>query len=167
MELKVDIENVVKHLFEAYPFVDYIALNPGITITNEEIWERTWYFVGFLDLPTYKILEGYPAWVGDPDVDTAQDEYGAFFLNFCSDGYEFRGVPIQRSPSEYASPRFFCWARTSEGMVNLYTDEVELDQREMTKFNENFKDMMDSLLLKPAMDILSKENPKTILEDKR
>lgn len=151
----VDVEDVVYHLFKAWPAAKYIALNNALTVSNDEEWKDHWYFIGFLEQPVYQDLAGYPKWVARQDIHFADQEWGLFFMHVSSKDLLFRGVPIQNSPDDFASCRWFCWemAEDRETMTQLISEEV-IHEDKTEEFNANFKDMIGSTLLKPAMEAL-------------
>jgi hypothetical protein len=152
--VKIDVENVASCLMKAYPNVNYVALNTALTVNNENSWRDHWYFIGFEKEPVYQELDGYPEWVADESIHTGDKEWGIFFMHISSKGHEFRGVPIQASRTDFASSRLFCWKREADGtMTQLIADEPEVvDDSE--EFNRNFRDMLESTLLKPAIEAL-------------
>ena len=156
MNGKIDIENVVLHLFEAYPNANYIALNTGLTFSNQEFWDSHWYFVGFEDMPVYKGFEGYPAWVASDDVELLDDEWGLFFLHISSKDHEFRGVPIQKTKYDFASPRFFCWKRCDDGKIQeIISEEIEgEDPKTSADLVKRTKDFLDAVVAEPAAYII-------------
>lgn len=152
--VKIDVENVVVSLFQAYPNANYIALNTALSLHNQETWRDHWYFIGFVDQPVYQELDGYPEWVANEGIHLSEEEWGLFFLHISSKDHEFRGIPIQQSRDDFASPRFFCWKRNEDDTVTqLISEEIE-PADDSTEFNANFKDMIDSTLLNPAIEAL-------------
>lgn len=152
---KVDVEQVAFHLLKAYPTANYVALNTGLTANNQNEWKDHWYFIGFEDEPVYKLLDGWPAWVANDSIDYSDDEWGLFFLHISSKDHVFRGIPIQASPTEIASPRWFCWKLNPDGesLTQIIADEIVIEDKSH-EFKKTFKDMMDSLMMKPLMEAL-------------
>ena len=152
---EIDVENVALHLLQAYPNANYVALNTGLTVANQNQWKDHWYFIGFVDEPVYKELDGYPAWVARKDINFSEEEWGLFFLHISSKDHVYRGVPIQKSPVDFASPRFFCWKINPDraSLMQIVTEEIE-PVDDSKEFNANFKDMIESTLLNPVMNAL-------------
>lgn len=153
-EVQIDIEVVVFSLFQAYPNVNYIALNTGLTSLNQDEWTDHWYFIGFDEPPVYKLLDGYPAWVANEDIETGEDEWGLFFLHISSKSHYFNDAPIQTDPYEYVSPRFLCWRREAEdGITQLYTDEIEIEDNS-SEVQANINELAQSVYLNTATSLL-------------
>ena len=153
--VKIDVENVVKHLFEAYPNAKYIALNTALTTITESAWKDHWYFIGFVDPPVYKFLAGFPAWVANDTINEMDDEWGLFFLHISSKDHYFRGIPIQTDMCDFASPRFFCWRKADDGsLVNCVADELEKPD---TKYEvaSNLNDIVQTVFIQPTIDALA------------
>lgn len=150
----LDVENIAKQLFIAYPNANYIAMNPAITEANQEVWKDHWYLVGFIDQPVYKLLEGVPAWVANKSISKVQDEWGLFFLHISSKDHVFKGVPFQKDPYDFASPRFFCWRRNPDGtLTQIVADEIKVVDRS-TEVTDNINELTQETLVKPVIDML-------------
>lgn len=152
--LKIDVENVVFNLFKAYPNANYIALNTALSLHNQETWKDHWYFIGFSDMPVYQELDGYPEWVADESIHFSENEWGLFFLHISSKDHEYRGVPIQKSRDDFASPRYFCWKKNDDDTLTQFVSEEIEPVDDSKEFMKNFKDMIDTTLLNPTIEAL-------------
>jgi hypothetical protein len=152
-DVKIEIERVVACLFSAYPNVKYIALNTGLTTMNQDIWDTHWYFVGFPGMPVYKCLDGYPAWVASDTYEISDDEWAIFFMHISSVDHVFRGVPIQRTRFDFASPRFFCWHMKDDGKIeHIIADEIEVENSE--DFFNRTQNFIEEQFVQPSIDAI-------------
>lgn len=156
-EERADIENIVLGLFKAFPQVEYIALNTGLSYISQDTWKDNWYFIGFTEQPFYQLLDGYPAWVASPEVVRGDLEWGKFFLHVSSKDIEYRGELIQTSKTDFASPRLFCWQRDGEGMQQLYIEKEPEFKDDTPELLENVNTILKDTLLNPALEIFKKD----------
>jgi hypothetical protein len=149
------VEQVAYYLMKAYPNAHYVALNTALTAHNSQEWKDHWYFVGFVDEPVYQTLDGWPAWVANEDIHLSEEEWGLFFLHISSKDHVFRGIPIQKSPDDFASPRWFCWKMNDDGktLTQLVADEIEIEYNE-EEWNKNFRDVLNATFMDPLKKAL-------------
>ncbi len=155
-EIRLDVEKIVRHLFEAYPNVKYICLNAGLNGYNQDTWKDQWYFAGFESAPVYKLLDGFPAWVSDESVNRYADSTAAFFLHVSSKNHYYKDIPIQRNAYDFASPRFFCWTLENGELIQYVTEEVDFQKEQETfgQIKQNIKEFATETLFNRARDLL-------------
>ena len=154
-EERADIENIVLGLFKAFPQVEYIALNNGLSYISQDTWKDNWYFIGFIEQPVYQLLDGYPTWVASPEITRGDQEWGKFFLHVSSKDIEYRGMPIQESSTDFASPRFFCWQRDGEGIQQLYIEEEPKFDDDTPAIMQNIDTILKDTLLNPVLEAVT------------
>jgi len=155
-EIKLDVENIVQHLFAAYPNVKYICLNAGLTAYNQDTWKDEWYFAGFEKTPVYQMLDGFPAWVSDSTVSHYVDSTASFFLHISSKNHYYKDIPIQKNAYDFASPRFFCWTLENGKLTQYVSEEVDFAkaQEDFAQMKQNIKDFATEALFNRAKDLL-------------
>ena len=158
-KVKIDIENVVRHLFAAYPNVNHIALNCGLNMLNEKAWDNRWYFIGFADKPAYQSLDGYHmSWVADKGVKSLNEEVGVFFMHILSDNHYLKDEPLQTSKTSFISVDRLCWHKLENGDIENLVPETTGDK----KFDRNRSDFYfnnQKAIIMPSMNHIVK-NPK-------
>lgn len=152
----IEVEDVAKHLLQAYPNVYYVALNPAITLANQDAWKDHWYFVGFETQPFYQFLDGYPAWVAREDIHLPDDEWGVFFMHVSSQNHYYEGIPIQQDPYDFASPRFFCWRKNPDHSVTqIYADELDFSESDGKTLVHGFDDLIQNVFMSRIKEVAS------------
>ncbi len=158
-KVKIDIENVVRHLFAAYPNVNYIALNCGLSMLNEKIWDNRWYFVGFIDKPAYQPLDKYHmSWVANKSVKSFDEEVGVFFMHILSDDHYLKDEPLQTSKTDFISVDRLCWHRLGDNDIENLVPETTGDKKFEKDKSDFYFDARKAVIM-PSMNHIVK-NPK-------
>ena len=137
-----DVKRILKGLFFAYPNVNYIALNPAITSSNESQWKKNWYMVGFEEKPSLAIIDNYLKWVMTENITDSDEELGIFVLSFISEGYFVDDKLIQQSDSEFMNPEDLCFTLDDSGNIVNFKAENH-PKIEDNIIDDEFKDLAD------------------------
>lgn len=145
-----DIKKILKGLFFAYPNVNYIAINPGMTSINESNWNDTWYMVGFEKKPVLSYVDDYLKWVDSEETTTGDDEIGVFFLHFCSFGYYIDNELLQLSRTEFMNPIDLCFTLNKNGDIVKCKAEKIPETEESNELDDmsNIHDIVDLFKIK-------------------
>ena len=107
----------------------------------------------------FQVFDGYPAWVANESILTAEQEWGKWFFHFSSKDVFFRDYPLQVSKHEFISPRWFCWHLLNEEtgeFEHFYTEDIDLSQYDVGDKLEAADEFLRQQTLEQAIRILEK-----------